>query len=375
MRLETETAPPLASGRLPVPPDESEDTGTPLCSPLPPDLTYVDDTQQGISRRKLRGKYAYFDVGGERIRDEAEISRINKLAIPPAYTHVWICPSASGHLQATGRDARGRKQYRYHPRWREIRDADKYERMLAFGRALPRLRATLEKHLAQHGMGRDKVMATVVSLLDSTLIRVGNSRYAKENKSFGLTTLRNRHVDVKGSAIRFHFRGKSGIEHNVKLSHPRLARIVKRCMELPGQHLFQYLDEDGERHVVSSSDINAYLQTHAGEDFTAKDYRTWAGSALALESLCERSKQTDEELDARKQVVEIVKAVACQLGNTPAICRKCYIHPAVIDAFGDGKLAELKKPRPRKGLRAEEVALMKFLEDLQDATRANAGSA
>ncbi len=375
MRLETETAPPLASGRLPVPPDESADTGTPLCSPLPPDLTYVDDTQPGISRRKLRGKYTYFDVDGERIRDEAEISRINKLAIPPAYTHVWICPSASGHLQATGRDARGRKQYRYHPRWREIRDADKYERMLAFGRALPRLRATLEKHLAQHGMGRDKVMATVVSLLDSTLIRVGNSRYARENKSFGLTTLRNRHVDVKGSAIRFHFRGKSGIEHNVKLSHPRLARIVKRCMELPGQHLFQYLDEDGERHVVSSSDINTYLQTHAGEDFTAKDYRTWAGSALALESLCERSKQADEELDARRQVVEIVKAVASQLGNTPAICRKCYIHPAVIDAFGDGKLAELKKPRPRKGLRAEEVALMKFLEDLQDATGANAGSA
>ena len=246
--------------------------------------------------------------------------------------------------------------------------------MLAFGRALPKLRATLEKHLAQPGMGRDKVMATVVSLLDSTLIRVGNSRYAKENKSFGLTTLRNRHVDVKGTAIRFHFRGKSGIEHNVKLSHPRLARIVKRCLELPGQHLFQYLDEDGERHVVTSSDINAYLQTHAGEDFTAKDYRTWAGSALALESLCESARLAGE-VDPRKQVVEIVKAVASQLGNTPAICRKCYIHPAVIDAFGDGTLAELKKPRPRKGLRVEEVALMKFLENLQNAAESKADCA
>ncbi|WP_273233305.1 DNA topoisomerase IB [Pseudomonas kuykendallii] len=366
--------PPLAEGRLPVPPDESADTGTPLCSTLPPDLSYVDDTQPGISRRKLRGKFVYFDVDGERIRDESEISRINKLAIPPAYTDVWICPNPSGHLQATGRDARGRKQYRYHPRWREVRDADKYERMLAFGRALPKLRATLEKHLAQPGMGRDKVMATVVSLLDSTLIRVGNSRYAKENKSFGLTTLRNRHVDVKGTAIRFHFRGKSGIEHNVKLSHPRLARIVKRCLELPGQHLFQYLDEDGERHVVTSSDINAYLQTHAGEDFTAKDYRTWAGSALALERLCESARLAGE-VDTRKQVVEIVKAVASQLGNTPAICRKCYIHPAVIDAFGDGTLAELKKPRPRKGLRVEEVALMKFLENLQNAAESKADCA
>ncbi|WP_282342521.1 MULTISPECIES: DNA topoisomerase IB [Pseudomonas] len=374
MRLESGAIPPLAEGRLPVPPDESGDTGTPLCSTLPPDLSYVDDTQPGISRRKLRGKFVYIDVDGERIRDESEISRINKLAIPPAYTDVWICPNPSGHLQATGRDARGRKQYRYHPRWREVRDADKYERMLAFGRALPKLRATLEKHLAQPGMGRDKVMATVVSLLDSTLIRVGNSRYAKENKSFGLTTLRNRHVDVKGTAIRFHFRGKSGIEHNVKLSHPRLARIVKRCLELPGQHLFQYLDEDGERHVVTSSDINAYLQTHAGEDFTAKDYRTWAGSALALERLCESARLVGE-VDTRKQVVEIVKAVASQLGNTPAICRKCYIHPAVIDAFGDGTLAELKKPRPRKGLRVEEVALMKFLENLQSAAESKADCA
>jgi DNA topoisomerase-1 len=372
MRLEPEAVPPAAGGRPSLAPDETADTGSPFCPALPSDLTYVDDTQPGISRRRLRGRYAYFDVDGERIREQSEISRIDKLAIPPAYTDVWICPEPSGHLQATGRDARGRKQYRYHPRWREIRDADKYERMLAFGRALPGLRATLEKHLAQPGMGRDKVMATVVSLLDSTLIRVGNDRYAKENKSFGLTTLRNRHVDVKGTAIRFRFRGKSGIEHQVKLSHPRLARIVKRCLELPGQHLFQYLDEDGGRHQVSSSDINAYLQTHAGEGFTAKDYRTWAGSALALASLCESSKNASR-LDPRKQVVEIVKAVARQLGNTPAICRKCYIHPAVIDAFGDGRLAGLKKPRARKGLRAEEVALMRFLEELQRAAGRNAG--
>lgn len=361
----SEQAPPLASGTRPLPADEREDTGTALCPVLPPDLVYVDDRQAGISRRKLRGHFAYFDVNGQRIRDADEIKRINALAIPPAYTDVWICPDPRGHLQAVGRDARGRKQYRYHPRWREVRDCNKYERLLDFGRALPGLRRQVEEHLALRDLGRDKVMATVVALLDSTLIRVGNSQYARDNKSFGLTTLRNRHVEVAGAAIRFHFRGKSGIEHRVSLTHPRLARAVRRCMGLPGQQLFQYLDEAGERRGVSSADVNQYLQSHAGSDFTAKDYRTWAGSALALQRLRELRPSNDSE--ARSQVVEVTRQVSRLLGNTPAICRKCYIHPAVIDAFLDGSLAELRAAKPRQGLREEESLLLRFLEHLSQA--------
>lgn len=356
-------APPLATGERPLPADEGCDTGTPLCPDLPPDLHYVDDRQPGIRRRRTRGRFAYYDSAGERIRDAAEIKRIDALAIPPAYREVWICPDPQGHLQAVGRDARGRKQYRYHPRWREVRDSNKYERMLDFGKALPGLRRQVEAHLALRSLCRDKVMATVVALLDSTLIRVGNPRYAKENKSFGLTTLRNRHVEVGSSAIRFHFRGKGGIEHRVSLNHPRLARAVRRCMELPGQQLFQYLDDDGQRREVSSADINAYLQEHAGSDFSAKDYRTWAGSAQALRLLRELNPSSASE--ARSQVVDVTKQVARLLGNTPAICRKCYIHPAVIDAFLDGSLAELRGSRPRQGLRGEESLLLRFLEALQ----------
>lgn len=358
----TKQAPPLADGERPPPEDEREDTGTALCPSLPPDLVYVDDRQMGISRRKLRGRFAYFDADGERIRDESEIKRINALAIPPAYTDVWICPDPRGHLQAVGRDARGRKQYRYHPRWREVRDCNKYERLLKFGRALPGLRRQVEQHLALHELGRDKVMATVVALLDSTLIRVGNPQYARDNKSFGLTTLRNRHVEVAGAAIRFHFRGKSGIEHRVSLNHPRLARAVRRCMELPGQQLFQYLDETGERRGVSSADINLYLQNHADSDFTAKDYRTWAGTALALQYL--RELHPDNASEAKSQVVEVSRQVARLLGNTPDICRKCYIHPAVIEAFLDGSLAKLRAAKPRQGLREEESLLLRFLEKL-----------
>ena len=225
---------------------------------LPNDLHYVDDRAPGITRRKLRGKFCYFDPHGERIRDAQVIARINALAIPPAYVDVWICPDPKGHLQATGRDARGRKQYRYHPRWREVRDTDKYANLLLFGKALPKLRQTIEQHLSLPEHGREKVMATVITLLDNTLIRIGNVRYAKENRSYGLTTLRNRHVEVQGSAIRFHFRGKSGIEHEVEVSDRRLARIIRRCLELPGQHLFQYLDANGERHTVTSTDVNNY---------------------------------------------------------------------------------------------------------------------
>ena len=332
---------------------------------LPKDLHYVDDSQPGFSRKILRGKFAYFDTDGQRIRDEDEIKRINALVIPPAYTDVWICADRQGHLQATGRDARGRKQYRYHPRWREIRDENKYSRMIAFGKALPKVRKQLETQLAKPGMGREKVMAAVLSLLDQTLIRIGNSQYARDNRSYGLTTLRNKHVDVKGSKIYFDFRGKSGVEHRLSVTDRRLANIIKRCMELPGQNLFQYLDDEGQRHSVSSHDINQYLHKLTGADFTAKDYRTWAGSAMALATL--RKLHWEPEADAKKHVVSMVKEVARLLGNTPAVCRKCYIHPAVLEAFAVGELAKLPRIRQRKGLRMEEVALAGFLQGLQAA--------
>ncbi|WAH55067.1 DNA topoisomerase IB [Pseudomonas silvicola] len=337
---------------------------------LPPDLHYVDDSQPGIRREREGDHFVYFTAKGALIEDPAVIKRINALAVPPAYTDVWICADPRGHLQATGRDARGRKQYRYHARWREVRDENKYARMVAFGNALPKLRKQLESHLALPGLDRNKIMATVIYLLDTTLIRVGNSQYARDNKSYGLTTLRNRHVEVKGSAIEFHFRGKSGVEHRVSVKDKRVARIVKRCLELPGQHLFQYLDDQGERHTVTSSDINAYLQDMTGADFTAKDYRTWAGSALALAMLRELHWQPEPE--AKRQIVEMVKAVARTLGNTPAVCRRCYIHPAVLERYVLGELAKLPKPRKRKGLRLEEVALATFLQRLLDVQAASA---
>lgn len=334
----------------------------PEIAALPPDLHYVDDTQPGIRRKRLRGKFCYFDAAGQRISEADEIKRLNALAVPPAYTDVWICADPQGHLQATGRDARGRKQYRYHPRWREVRDGDKYSRLLAFGMALPKLRQRLEAQLALPGHSRGKVMATVISLLDTTLIRIGNSQYARENRSYGLTTLRNKHVAINGSAIAFQFRGKSGVEHQITVKDRRLARVIKRCLELPGQDLFQYLDDEGQRHTVSSSDINAYLHSLTAGGFTAKDYRTWAGSSLALSAL--RELKWESASEAKQHVVEMVKAIARELGNTPAVCRKCYIHPAVLDAFLLGTLAELPRPRQRKRLSREEVGLMMFLQSL-----------
>ncbi|MES2818244.1 MAG: DNA topoisomerase IB [Pseudomonadota bacterium] len=331
---------------------------------LPHDLHYVDDSQPGIARKKIRGRFCYVDAQGQRIRDPGQIARIEALAVPPAYTQVWICSDPKGHLQATGRDTRGRKQYRYHRRWREVRDADKYERLLQFGQLLPKLRKALEVHLALPNHGREKIMATVITLLDNTLIRVGNARYARDNRSYGLTTLRNRHVEVKGNAIRFHFRGKSGIEHEVEVTDPRLARIVRRCLDLPGQQLFQYMDEQGTRRTLTSSDINRYLQEITGADFTAKDYRTWAGSTLAMALLREREWQP--QTLANKQLVEVVKAVASELRNTPAVCRSCYIHPALLQAFAEGKLSGLPKSRARKHLRGEEVALLQFLQNPVD---------
>lgn len=331
-----------------------------LDCPLPQALHYVDDSQPGLTRRRWRDRFHYFDSEGKRIRDAQTLARIAALAIPPAYTEVWICPDPQGHLQATGRDARGRKQYRYHTQWRELRDQHKYDRMLAFAQALPKLRRQLDSHLARPGLDREKVMALVVSLLDTTLIRIGNRQYLRENKSYGLTTLRNRHVQVEGSTVRFQFRGKRGVEHNVSLRDRRLARLIKRCLELPGQTLFQYLDEQGQRHAVGSSEVNQFLQQLTGADFTAKDYRTWAGSTLALALL--RPLAWQPESEARRQVAAIVRQVATRLGNTPAVCRRCYIHPAVLEHYQLGRLAALPKARARQGLEAEEAALLRFLQ-------------
>lgn len=347
-------------------PGSSNDSGATPCLPRPEDpaapagLTYVDGAMPGIRRVRRDGHFVYLDPRGRRIRDRQEIARINKLAIPPAYDDVWICPDPSGHLQATGRDAKGRKQYRYHPDWVAARGTVKYCRMLGFGRALPKIRAAIEAHLDQPGLSANKVMATVVALLEQTLIRVGNAEYVRANASFGLTTLQDRHVAVRGSAVQFRFTGKSGVKHRHALEHPRLARILKRCQDLPGQRLFQYLDAEGNPHPVTSNDVNAYLRTYGGGDFTAKDYRTWAGSALAL-ALFRRLPWRDPR-DAERQVADVIGQVAAQLGNTPAVCRKCYVHPAVVEAFIAGELASLPRPRPRKRLDVDEATLLAFLD-------------
>lgn len=308
----------------------------------------------------MRGHFAYFDPSGRRIRDRDEIARIDALAIPPAYTDVWICPDPLGHLQATGRDARARKQYRYHPQWRETRDATKYERMAAFGDALPKIRARIRRDLRLPGMPWGKVVATVVRLLDITLVRVGSPEYARENNSYGLTTLRKRHAAVRAGHLRFRFRGKSGVEHDIDVDDPRIARIVRRCLDLPGHELFQYIDEAGMRRPVGSSDINDYLREASGADFTAKDYRTWAGSVLALAAL-RKIEPRGTARHVRSHVVETIKSVAATLRNTPAVCRRCYVHPTVIDAFEAGELHALPKGRTRQGLKADEAAFAALL--------------
>jgi DNA topoisomerase-1 len=301
------------------------------------------------------------------IRSRAEIARLNALAVPPAWTEVWICPDPRGHIQAVGRDAKGRKQYRYHPAWRATRDDNKYGRMIAFADALPRIRRRTAADLAKPGLPRRKVLAAVVQLLEKSLIRVGNDEYAKHNNSFGLTTLRNHHVKVRGSTVRFTFKGKSGVKHSVGLADRRLARIVKACQELPGQELFEYFDEDGRRCDVGSAEVNAYLQEITGQDFTAKDFRTWAGTVLAATALQE-FEAADSESRAKKNVVQAIDAVAGVLGNTKAVCRKSYIHPAILDAYMDGTMAETLRKRVEKmkrrttGLRAEEVAVLNLLQ-------------
>jgi len=318
-------------------PDPQEVAADPRLSARLAGLRYVNDDRPGIRRRRHGRGFSYHDAAGRPLRDRQDRLRIAALAVPPAWTDVWICPQPSGHLQATGRDARGRKQYRYHPDWRTVRDESKFGRMAAFGEALPRLRARVESDLALPGLPREKVLATVVRLLETTLIRVGNAEYARDNQSFGLTTLRSRHVDVAGATMRFRFRGKSGKEHSIAVADRRLARVVRACRELPGHEMFQYLDEAGERRAVDSADVNDYLRAATGEDFTAKDFRTWGGTVLALAALL-RADSAEAE-PAGRAVIEAVKQVAAQLGNRPAICRKYYVHPAVIEAFLAGALA------------------------------------
>jgi DNA topoisomerase-1 len=332
-------------------------------------LVYVSTEEPGLSRRRAGKGFAYKDSQGRRVTDREALARIRSLAIPPAWRSVWICGDPNGHIQAIGQDERGRKQYRYHPKFREVRDGAKFDHMMVFAEALPALRRRVSTDMAARGLGRAKVLATVVHLLESTMIGVGNSAYAKENKSYGLTTLLNRHVKVEGEEIRFHFKGKSGKIWRLGVQDRRIARIVKTCQELPGQHLFQYLDEEGHRRAVTSADVNAYLKEISGADITAKDFRTWTGTVLAAMALKE-FEATDSEARAKKNITQAIERVSTRLGNTPAICRKCYIHPDIVGAYLDGDLL-LEVQNEIDGqlrdaletLRPEEAAVLAFLRE------------
>jgi DNA topoisomerase I len=360
--------PSTASENIVDPRDAAESAG----------LIYVSDEEPGIRRRKSGKGFTYVLPGGSKVEDKATLERIRTLAIPPAYTDVWICPKANGHIQATGRDAKGRKQYRYHPAFREVRESTKYEHMLDFAQALPGIRARIQEDMGRRGLPREKVLATVVHLLETTLIRVGNSDYAKQNKSYGLTTLRDPHVQVNGSDLRFQFKGKSGKSWRLQVKDRRVAKIVKACQDLPGQHLFQYLNEAGEQQFVTSADVNAYLKEITGRDITAKDFRTWAGTVLAAMALRE-FETFDSEAKAKKNVRAAIERVASQLGNTPTICRKCYIHPEVLSCYLEGGLlleikdeVESELREELASLKPEEAAVLTLLEarikrDLQKA--------
>ncbi|MBL8949937.1 MAG: DNA topoisomerase IB [Myxococcaceae bacterium] len=324
-------------------------------------LRYIDDDIPGIERVR-RGATFQYRWHGHPVREAATLARIAALVIPPAWTDVWICPSPRGHIQATGRDARGRKQYRYHAEWRRTRDSNKYERLIAFAETLPRLRARVEQDLRRPKLDRERVLAVVVRLLELTRVRVGNEEYARTNKSYGLTTLRDQHVQIRGARVRFRFRGKSRVEHEIEVQDARLARLVKRCQEVPGQLLFQYFDETGERRCVRSQDVNDYLRAAMGEAFTAKDFRTWSGTVLAAQALSTLTAAASAT-EARRQLVGAVREVAAKLGNTPAVCRSCYIHPGVFDAHSDGVLAGLARARAhRQGLQPVEAAVLVLLQ-------------
>lgn len=335
----------------------------------PPGLNYSHDDEPGITRRKAGSGWNYKGPDGKPIGDEETIDRIRRLAIPPAWTDVWISADPDGHIQAIGRDARGRKQYRYHERWSTLQAETKFARMAAFGRLLPRIRMRVDADLRKRGMPREKALAAVVSLLEQTLIRVGNDEYARQNKSFGLTTLRNRHAQVKGETIRFQFKGKSGVKHATSLRDRRLARVMRAFQELPGQRLFQYLDDAGERRAITSGDVNAYLHEIAGEDVSAKDFRTWAGTTAAAKALALQPKpETKAEL--KRLTTLCVKATAGLLGNTPTVCRSAYIHPGVIEAFAENRLP---KSFGRKEGRAFELEVIRFLDTLSQGVQSETG--
>ncbi|AWK89242.1 DNA topoisomerase IB [Azospirillum thermophilum] len=332
-------------------------------------LAYVSDEEPGIRRRRSGRGFSYRWPDGAPVTEEETLARIRKLAIPPAYRDVWICTDPDGHLQATGRDDRGRKQYRYHPRWTEAREGTKFGRMLEFCRALPDLRRRVDEDLARRGLPREKVLAAVVRLLETTLIRVGNETYARENKSYGLTTLRDKHAAIDGSEIRFAFKGKSGKEWQVSLKDRRLARVVRACRDVPGSELFQYIDGDGRRHGVGSGDVNDYLREITGRDFTAKDFRTWAGTVLAAMALTE-FESFDSAAKAKRNVTRAIEQVASRLGNTASVCRKSYVHPEVLDAYLEGNLLDSLKTEVEaelreelSGLGSEEAAVLAFLRD------------
>ncbi len=334
-------------------------------------LRYVSDDQPGITRRRAGKGFSFRGPDGASIRDRATLERIRSLAIPPAYGKVWICPHPDGHIQATGRDDRGRKQYRYHARWREVRDATKYEHMLDFAQALPDIRARVEVDMRRPGLPREKVLATVVRLLERTLIRVGNDDYAEQNGSYGLTTLENRHVAVAGGELRFGFKGKSGKTWNLSLTDRRVARVVKACQDLPGQELFQYRESDGTLRDVSSADVNSYLREVTGRDVTAKDFRTWAGTVLAALALRE-FERFDTQAAAKRNVRAAIERVSARLGNTPTVCRKCYVHPQVLDTYLAGSLvleivgeAEAALRDDLGRLRPEEAAVLALLTRLR----------
>lgn len=340
-------------------------------------LRYVNDGGPGIRRRGQGKGVRYVSAEGTLVKDAATLARIRHLAIPPAWTDVWICPSPNGHIQATGRDARGRKQYRYHPDWAAVRDGAKFERTIAFGRALPRIRRRVARDLARRRLDKQKVLAAMVRLLETTLVRIGNEEYAKQNHSFGLSTMRDRHVRIGRGTLHFNFRGKSGKRHEIDLHDPRLAEIVRRTQELPGQDLFQYENELGEPQKITSTEVNAYLREIAGEEFSAKDFRTWAGTVLAAVALRELER-AETKAQTKKNLVQAVERVAERLGNTPAVCRKCYIHPVVLESYLDGVTLETVKARAARaldrdasagrahgsngGLNEEERAVMRFLQ-------------
>jgi DNA topoisomerase I len=332
-------------------------------------LRYVSDDQPGIRRVRAGRGFTYTAADGSTVRDAATLRRIKRLVIPPAWTDVWISPSPNGHIQVTARDARGRKQYRYHARWTEVRDTAKYERMQAFAEALPRIRARCERDLRQRGSPRTKVLAAVVRLLEETSIRVGNEEYRRANRSFGLTTLRARHARLRGSTLRFHFTGKGGREHIVELHDRRLARIVRQCQELPGQELFQYVDEAGQCHALESSDINHYVREISGGDFTAKDFRTWNGTVLAIRYLrvCPGA---ESETAGKREVSAAIKSVAAELGNTPSVCRKAYVHPVVVTAYLEGSLQPEAGVAVERGLSEEERCVLSLLNAASDTPAA-----